>query len=98
MQAKRNSTQYEVLVETQFHIFELEHNLAGRVKAICDCSNCHDSAIRFFHIERVSPSEYPNQQLRQEKSTIRISTDAATIACVVERPTPCVPPLVENPK
>ena len=32
-----------------------------------------------------------------KKSTMRIRTDEATTAWVVERPTPCVPPLVDIP-
>jgi len=32
-----------------------------------------------------------------KKSTIRISTEEATTAWVVERPTPCVPPRVDMP-
>ena len=31
------------------------------------------------------------------KSRIKISTEAATIAWVVARPTPCVPPVVRKP-
>src|SRR5579875_4232674 len=33
-----------------------------------------------------------------KKSTNRISTEATTTACVVERPTPSVPPRVVSPK
>ena len=32
-----------------------------------------------------------------KKSSTKISTEAATIACVVARPTPCVPPVVRRP-
>ena len=32
------------------------------------------------------------------KSMTMMSTDANTTACVVERPTPCVPPRVDMPK
>ena len=31
------------------------------------------------------------------RSSMKISTVAATTACVVERPTPCVPPVVRRP-
>ncbi len=33
----------------------------------------------------------------KKKFTTRVSTDAATTACVVARPTPCVPPLACRP-
>src|SRR5262249_23687861 len=36
--------------------------------------------------------------LVNSRSITKISTVATTIACVVDRPTPCVPPVVRRPK
>ena len=67
-----------------------ENELPGTPQTEWDVSGDGDATIQGFADDiSYSPGD---------SAHFKISTDAATMACVVERPTPCVPPLVENPK
>ncbi len=87
--SKRHVAQNHLLVERQVDLVEQHHRRVrlgelDRQSEVGDGLGAHQNRIEINN--RVT-----------KKSTISTTTDAATTALVVERPTPWVPPVVRRP-
>src|SRR5215475_5693031 len=94
---ERDSLQDLFAFKSNGNVFESKHNLFGKSvgrRSVCVLGTWRRKLVSHY------AAFVPRTTIRNRvisTSTVRIRTDDATTACVVERPTPWVPPVVERP-
>ena len=96
MQAEGNAIEHDFFIERDGNIVKLD-GIAGAIGSVAADFRWEEQDSWFNGTHSYLYPKIAKINLVTKKSTIRISTEEATTAWVVERPTPCVPPRVDMP-